>query len=340
MAASNAAARKGILIRDGVALEKAGKISVVMLDKTGTLTKGRPNVIKMVSFPDSNGGKPIRPEQIAASLARHSRHPISRAIAAVSTSQVPVEDWQEIRGFGSRGVVRPELDGRSEVMLGSLNWLGENGVDLSQSDQFQNEWTTRGATLVGLAVDSRLSCLFALSDTLKEGTREIVAELQENGLIPYLITGDNSATAQAVARETGIPAENVFAEVRPEAKAAMVSKLQAKGEKVAFVGDGINDAPALEQADFGIAVMHATDTARAAADMVLLNSDVHSIPESLELARRALRIIKQNLFWAFFYNALGVPLAALGFMSPVVCAGAMALSDLVVIGNALRLLRK
>src|SRR5206468_9331011 len=163
--------------------------------------------------------------------------------------------------------------------------------------------------------------------------------LSRSGFKTYLLTGDNALTAAGIARQTGIPSENVFAEVRPENKAEFVKKLQAAGESVAFVGDGINDAPALEQADLGIAVSRASDIAREAADIVLLNSDIQAIPQSLGLAQASLRVIKQNLFWAFFYNAVGIPLAALGFMSPILCAAAMGLSDLVVIGNALRLLR-
>ena len=155
----------------------------------------------------------------------------------------------------------------------------------------------------------------------------------------YLVTGDHSLTAINIAKQVGIAAENVFAEVRPEQKAEFVKNLQAQGERVAFVGDGINDAPALTQADLGIAVSRASDIAREAADIILLKSEIEAVPESLGLARATLRTIKQNLFWAFFYNALGVPLAALGFMSPIVCAAAMGVSDLIVIGNALRLLR-
>jgi Cu+-exporting ATPase len=153
------------------------------------------------------------------------------------------------------------------------------------------------------------------------------------------VTGDNSLTAASIARQAGIAAENVFAEVRPEQKAEFVKKLQAQGERVAFVGDGINDAPALTQADLGIAVSRASDVAREAADIILLKSEIEAVPEALGLARATLRTIKQNLFWAFFYNALGVPLAALGFISPIFCAAAMGVSDLIVIGNALRLLR-
>jgi len=155
----------------------------------------------------------------------------------------------------------------------------------------------------------------------------------------FLVTGDNHLTAAGIARQAAIPPENVFAEVGPEQKAGFVKKLQQQGQRVAFVGDGINDAPALEQADLGIAVSRASDVAREAADIILLNSEIEAVPEALGLARATLRTIRQNLFWAFFYNAVGIPLAALGFMSPILCALAMGLSDLVVIGNALRLTR-
>jgi Cu+-exporting ATPase len=155
-----------------------------------------------------------------------------------------------------------------------------------------------------------------------------------------LVTGDNRRTAEIIAAQAGISSKYVLSQVRPEEKAAVVRKLQEQGERVAFVGDGINDAPALEQADLGIAASRASDVAREAADIILLNSGISAVPESLGLARATLRTIKQNLFWAFFYNALGIPLAALGFMSPILCAAAMGLSDIVVIGNALRLLRR
>ena len=167
----------------------------------------------------------------------------------------------------------------------------------------------------------------------------VVGRLQAQGLKEFLLTGDNALTAAAIARQANIAPENVFAEVRPEQKAEFVKQLQARGERVAFVGDGINDAPALTQADLGIAVSRASDIAREAADIILLKSEIEAVPEALGLARATLRTIKQNLFWAFFYNALGVPLAACGIISPIFCAAAMGVSDLIVIGNALRLLR-
>jgi Cu+-exporting ATPase len=210
---------------------------------------------------------------------------------------------------------------------------------MKEGEAFIKEWSAQGATIVGLGVKSTLQALFAIKDTMKPHAREVVGQLQRQGLRTYLVTGDNPGTALSIAKQAGIESENVFAEVRPEQKRELVKKLQQKGERVAFVGDGINDAPALEQADLGIAVSRASDIAREAADIILLNSEIEAVPESLGLARATLRTIKQNLFWAFFYNAVGVPLAALGFMSPVLCAAAMGLSDLVVIGNALRLNR-
>jgi Cu+-exporting ATPase len=217
--------------------------------------------------------------------------------------------------------------------------LRESGVDLAAGGKFIAEWSGQGATIVGLAIENSLIGLFAVRDTLKPGAAAVMEQLQRQNLKTFLLTGDQALTAASIARETGIEAKNVFAEVRPEQKAEFVKQLQARGERVAFVGDGLNDAPALEQADLGIAVSQASDLARETADIILLKSEIAAVPEALGLARATLRTIKQNLFWAFFYNTLGVPLAALGFISPILCAVAMGASDLIVIGNALRLLR-
>jgi Cu+-exporting ATPase len=349
MAGSNAAAQRGILIRDGVALEKAGEVTAVVFDKTGTLTLGKmsvvaqwerssksevrnPKQIPYSKFEQSEGDLSI--VRVAAELARHSKHPISQAVAAVSSDGVTVTDWKEIRGAGVQGIV----DGQA-TKLGSLPWLEQNGIDLAPGRGFIDKWTGEGASVIGLATGNSLAALFAVKDTLKEGAPEVVRRIRSQGLRVCLVTGDNRATAESIAKQVGIAAENVFAQVRPEEKSEFVKKLQQQGEHVAFVGDGINDAPALEQADLGIAVSRASDVAREAADIILLRSEIEAVPESLGLARATLRTIKQNLFWAFFYNAIGIPLAALGFMSPILCAAAMGFSDLVVIGNALRLRR-
>jgi Cu+-exporting ATPase len=320
MAGTNAAAKRGILIRDGIALEKAGRITVLLADKTGTLTVGKPTVV-------ASEGSDLA---LAASLAAGSNHPLSRAVAELTNERVALHDWHEIRGSGVQaGVAR----------LGSVAWLQQSGVDLSSHSGFTEKWTASGATILGLAVDRELKALIALQDTIKPDAAAVVERLARSGLRVFLVTGDNRRTARAIAAQAGIAAENVFAEIKPEQKAELVKDLQRKGERVAFVGDGINDAPALEQADLGIAVSQASDIAGDAADIILLKSDIRAVPEALELARRTLRTIRQNLFWAFFYNAAAVPLAALGFLSPILCAAAMGVSDLIVIGNALRLTR-
>jgi P-type Cu+ transporter len=346
MAGSNAAAQRGILIRDGVALEKAGQVNAVIFDKTGTLTVGKPSVVEVW---EEEGGLPERAAGnaagsraeavpvLAAALARNSSHPISRAIAELSSDGPDFSDWQELHGAGVQGKPGKTAGEANVARLGSLRWLRESGVDLAVGNSFAARWSAQGATLVGLARDRQLLGLFAVKDTIKPGAIEVIDRLRRQGLKICLVTGDNTLTAQAIAKQVGILPEDVFAEVRPEQKAAFVKRMQEEGDRVAFVGDGINDAPALEQSDLGIAVSRASDVAREAADVILLNSEIEAVPESLGLARATLRTIKQNLFWAFFYNAVGVPLAALGFMSPILCAAAMGVSDLVVIGNALRL---
>ena len=348
MAGSNAAAQRGILIRDGVALEKAGQVTAVAFDKTGTLTEGRPSVAKL--WVAEHGRQEAEPAvgqsaendgtaavRVAVALAGHSSHPISQAVARLGGGAVALADWQEVRGAGVQGRLSAEVKDTKWARLGSLRWLGESGVDLAPGKQFAEEWSGQGATMVGLALGNELLALFAVKDGVKAGTRAVLAQLHAQGLRTYLVTGDNVLTARSIAAQAGIRPENVFAEIRPEQKAEFVKELQRRGERVAFVGDGINDAPALEQSDLGIAVSRASDIAREAADIILLKSEIEAVPESLGLARATLRTIKQNLFWAFFYNAVGIPLAALGFMSPILCAAAMGLSDLVVIGNALRL---
>jgi Cu+-exporting ATPase len=364
MAGSNVAAQRGILIRDGVALEKAGQVTAVLFDKTGTLTVGKPEVMQawdkgQIRSPKSevrNKSEGPKSEvenldssgvlRLAASLARHSTHPISQAVARLSPGGPALADWWEVRGAGVQAKLELKhqlsvISHQSSVTarLGSVRWLEESGVDLAPGKAFIAEWASQGATVVGLAVENSLHGLFAVKDALKPGARTVVQELQRQGLKIYLVTGDNTLTAASIAKQLGIQPQNVFAQVRPEQKAEFVQKLQRQGQRVAFVGDGINDAPALAQADLGVAVSRACDVAREAADILLLKSEIEAVPESLGLARATLRTIRQNLFWAFFYNAISVPLAALGFMSPILCAAAMGLSDLLVIGNALRLRR-
>ncbi|HEX3624535.1 MAG TPA: cation-translocating P-type ATPase [Verrucomicrobiae bacterium] len=333
MAAANAAARRGILIRDGVALEKAGRITALVFDKTGTLTAGKPEIASVLEMQQAR----FKPQSLAANLARNSSHPLSQALAVQSAETIELDSWREVGGSGIEASVR-HIPG--QVRLGSLRWLAANGIDLSRADEFISKWTALGSNIIGLAVERNPLALFAMLDGLKPDAPGVVKQLRGQGLKIYMVTGDNSRTAASIAAQAGIPDDHVLAEVQPAQKADFVTKLQAKGERVAFIGDGINDAPALAQANLGIAVSRASDIARESADIVLLKSEITGVPEALALARATLRTIKQNLFWAFFYNSIGVPLASLGFVSPVFCAVAMGVSDLVVIGNALRLLRR
>ena len=246
MAAANAAARRGILIRDGVALEKAGEVTAVIFDKTGTLTMGQPQVVKVVALSEeaqragSETGAPIA--SIAAALARHSTHPISQAVAKLSAEDIKLNNWQEVRGAGVQADLQPPTANtqppRGRARLGSLPWLRESNMDLAAGAGFIAEWSAQGATLVGLAIDNSLVALFAVRDTLKPDAADVVALLQQQGLKVYLLTGDNALTAARIAKQVGIAPENVFAEVRPNQKAEFVKKLQAQGERVAFVGDG------------------------------------------------------------------------------------------------------
>ncbi len=336
MAGANVAARRGILIRDGQALEKSGTLTAVAFDKTGTLTQGKIGVTSEWSAPAGESSLDVPAAALA--LSKASQHPVSLAVASWAQTQcqtpLPVYAWLEERGKG----LRASYSGNT-LRLGSLRWLQEQQVDLAPGSSYIQHHSELGATVIGLAQNQKLLALLAVRDELKPHAREVVTHLAKKGLKVFLLTGDQKTTAHAVAKSLGIPETSVLAEIAPEHKADTIQQLQRRGDRVAFVGDGINDAPALEQADLGIAVARASDVARESADLILLNSDIHAIPEAITLSQATLRTIRQNLFWAFFYNTAAIPLAALGYLSPVICALAMGLSDLIVIGNALRLYR-
>ncbi|MDC0262596.1 cation-translocating P-type ATPase [bacterium] len=341
MAGTNAAAARGILIRDGEALEKSGTITCLAFDKTGTLTQGKPEVAAFESFNESIDCDHLK--KMTASLSAKSNHPLSRAIASMEWAEggadIDWNDWAEHSGSGIQAS-RPSDDEPAQddlVRLGSLNWLKDQGVAFGASDAFQKRWMEQGATVVGFSVNQKLMALVALKDLIKPKAFKVLERLRSKGWTIHVVTGDHKRTASAIAIELGIEDSHIHAEVKPEQKATIIRDLQDRGERVAFIGDGINDAPALEQADLGIAVSRASDIAREASDMILLKADIEAIPGALNLAKSTLRTIKQNLFWAFFYNAAAIPLAMFGFMSPLLCAAAMGFSDVLVIGNSLRL---
>jgi len=325
MAGTNAGAKRGILIRDGVALEKTGHMTAILFDKTGTLTEGKPQVQE----PPSYFGDQSNILSLVKAMAAPSRHPLSQALAAYAenAASVIVEDWKEERGSG----VVAQFEGKT-IRLGSLTWLRSNGIDLSKLPQEVS------GTLLVLATDVKLLAAFSLEDCLKENASRILDELRRLHLDIYMVSGDQPAVAQKIGQTLGIPPDHIFAGVRPEGKVDVIKTLQNQGRQIAFVGDGINDAPALTQADLGIAVSLASDVAKESADIILLKAGLEAVPEALLLSRRTLLTIRQNLFWAFFYNLMAVPIAACGFASPILCAAAMGVSDLFLVGNSIRLL--
>jgi P-type Cu+ transporter len=338
MVGTGKAAEYGILIRGGEALEQARRINTIVLDKTGTLTRGKPTVTQVISTDGVTESELLR---LAAAAEVGSEHPLGEAIVARAREQgldLPrAEQFQAIAGRG----IQAQIEGRT-LLLGNRALMEQSGVRLDglavQADGLARE----GVTPMFVAVDGQGAGLIAVADTLKPESREAVEQLKALGLEVWMLTGDNQATAQAIARQVGI--EHVLAEVLPEQKADKVKELQARGKIVAMVGDGINDAPALAQADLGIAIGTGTDVAMAASDITLVGGDLRTIVTAIALSRKTVGAIKQGLFWAFGYNVVLIPVAMGALypffgvlLNPVLAAAAMAMSSVSVVTNALRL---
>jgi Cu+-exporting ATPase len=331
-------AEHGILFRGAEALEQAAKLWTVILDKTGTLTKGEPEVTDLLPV---NGIPAQALLRFAASAERGSEHPLGEAIVhraqAEGVELASPEAFLAIPGHG----IRSRVEGH-QILLGNLKLMADEGVDLNGLAKEAEQFADDGKTPMFVAVDGRAAGIIAVADTLKPQAPEAVAAFHQLGLEVAMLTGDNRRTAQAIARQVGI--DRVLAEVLPRDKAAEVKRLQAEGRVVAMVGDGINDAPALAQADVGIAIGTGTDVAIEASDVTLITGDLRGVAMAIALSTRTMRTMKQNFFWAFVYNTVLIPVAAgvlypvAGIlMSPILAGAAMALSSVSVVTNSLRL---
>jgi len=339
MVGTGKGAQNGILIKGGESLELAHKIQTIILDKTGTLTQGKPTVTDFVTV---NGlSDELKLLQLAASVERNSEHPLSKAVLKYAQSQevklLEVKQFKAIAGSGVQGIVEGKL-----VQIGTQLWLQELGIDTQSLQNYKSEWETAKKTVIWLAVDKKIQAIIGIADALKPTSAAVVRTLKKMGLQVVMLTGDNRATAEAIAKEVGIL--HVLAEVRPQDKVAQVKALQAEGKIVAMVGDGINDAPALAQADVGIAIGTGTDVAIAASDITLISGDLQGIVTAIELSNATMQNIRQNLFFAYVYNIAGIPIAAgvlfpfFGWLlNPIIAGSAMAVSSLSVVSNALRL---
>ena len=333
MVGTGLGAENGILIKGGEYLEMAYKLNTVVLDKTGTITKGQPEVTDLLSLGALGNEQILR---LAAIAEKNSEHPLGVTIYEKGKAEfgnLPDPDqFAAIPGHGIRAVVDQQ-----EIYIGTRRLMTENGIVLGAAEGAVVNLEDEGKTAMLMAIDKQVEAIIAVADTLKENSKEAIAELQQMGIEVYMITGDNRRTAAAIAQQVGIA--HVLAEVLPEHKAEEVEKLKKEGAIVAMVGDGINDAPALATADIGMAIGTGTDVAMETADLTLMRGDLLTIPAAIRLSRQTMRKIKQNLFWAFIYNTLGIPFAALGFLNPIIAGAAMTFSSISVVTNSLSLKR-
>lgn len=329
MVGTGLGAKSGILIKGGGVLEKIAHLTTIVLDKTGTITEGKPVVADFEA---------VDPQALAylTSLEQHSEHPLAKAIYHYGKDQVeilPVDNFESLTGQGVTGVI----NGQS-YFVGSKRGLKERNISFPEDRVLALE--EEGKTVMFLTDSTKMLAMISVTDQVKASSKAAIAALHQSGIKVKMLTGDNPQTAQYIGEQVGLQASDIVAEVLPEDKAQVVKELQSNGQSVGMVGDGINDAPALALADIGIAMGSGTDIAMETADITLMNSDLLSVEKSIHLSKLTLRKIKQNLFWAFLYNVIGIPFAALGFLNPIIAGGAMAFSSVSVLLNSLSLNQK
>ncbi len=333
MVGTGKAAENGILIKSGEHLERAHQMDTIIFDKTGTITKGEPEVTDILAF---NGIEEDEILRIAASVEKVSEHPLGQAIVKYAEDKdITLVDTDSFMSLSGKGL-RAGFEGK-DIYIGNRRLMKENNIDLTGFENEMLRLEEEGKTAMLLSIDGVISGIIAVADKIKETSLEAIKELKAMDLDVYMITGDNERTAKAIAREVGI--DNILADVLPENKAEVVEDLKSQGRHVGMVGDGINDAPALAAADVGFAIGTGTDVAMEAADITLMRGDLNGVVTAIRLSHRTMKTIKQNLFWAFFYNSVGIPFSALGFLNPMVAGAAMAFSSVSVVTNSLRLRR-
>ncbi|TCW57353.1 Cu+-exporting ATPase [Bacillus thuringiensis] len=333
MAGSGRSAEYGILFKGGEHLEATHRLDTVILDKTGTVTNGKPVLTDVIVADGFHEGEILR---LVGAAEKNSEHPLAEAIVeGIKEKKIDIpssETFEAIPGFGIESVVEGK-----QLLIGTRRLMKKFDIDIEEVSKSMEELEREGKTAMLIAINKEYVGIVAVADTVKDTSKAAIARLKKMGLDVVMITGDNTQTAQAIAKQVGI--DHVIAEVLPEGKAEEVKKLQAQGKKVAMVGDGINDAPALATADIGMAIGTGTDVAMEAADITLIRGDLNSIADAIFMSKMTIRNIKQNLFWALAYNGLGIPIAAFGFLAPWVAGAAMAFSSVSVVLNALRLQR-
>jgi len=338
MVGTGVGAQHGILIKNAESLERAVRLQTIVLDKTGTITEGKPTLTNVLALGDE-----ANLLALAATAERGSEHPLGKAIVQGATARGATlgqaSTFKAIVGGGIEAEVNQQ-----KVVIGSPRLIREQGYDLSNIQTTIDQWQSEGKTAMVVVVEQQLAGVLAVADTIKASSPAAIQQLRKLGLKVVMLTGDNQRTAEAIGREAGV--EQVIADVLPADKAATIKQLQANGTLVAMVGDGVNDAPALAQADVGVAIGTGTDVAIEASDITLLRGDLVGVAQAIELSRRTMTTIRWNLFWAFIYNVIGIPIAAGLFynltgwqLSPLLAAGAMAFSSVFVVTNSLRLKR-